>query len=482
MLTSVIRVMRHSAVYSLGALAEKGVAFFLVPLYTRFLSPADYGVLGMMVAVMAPLMILSEMGVTNGLAMTYYDSKEKSERAKAVGTALTIAVIGAVVLSAVTLAAAGSLSQLFFDTGKYTLHFRLIAFASLFEVLLLVLLSTLRVQEKSRQYVLIILFKFLLSAGMNVIFITVLGWGVRGLLISMAIAPLAVAIPLGLATAKNTGFGLSRVKAWHILHFGFPIMPAGLMSQVMGLSDRYMLQFMVGTAEVGLYSLGAQFGAIVGTVLVTPFLLAWGPFFWAVAKEPNALEIYARITTYYFLVTVSCTVALALLAKEMMIILTAPDFHSSYRVVGFLAGTSLLRGAVSPFMASISLARKTKWVPLVMAGATVVNLGLNYIMIQWWDMVGAALATMLSCALLPLGTWLIGRRYHSIQYEWGRISKIVLVGAFVLLAGWFIDTGQGAVPNALVKIMVLLLLPIGLYLTGFFRREELQKMKEWIRI
>jgi len=482
MLAHLIRVAKTSAVYSLGSLAEKGIGFFLVPMYTRYLTPEDYGVLAMLGAVVAPMAVIAGLGVSSGLTMSYnqeYDDNEQ-ERRRAVGTVLAITAISGTALLAVILILSTTFSNLFFSTPIYSTCFKLMGIAMFLETLLAVGLLVLRIQERAVRYVSVVLFKFVVGIGLNILLLVGFKWGIQGVLVSAIISSLLAWLYIGIKLTWEIKPKVSLMQFKIMFLFGFPIMFSGIIHQVMSLSDRYFIQFMVGSTELGLYSLGSRFGMIVSALVIMPFILAWGPFAWAVYREPNALETYARTTTYYLLVAGGVALVISALAREAIQIMATPDFYSAYRVVPFIALAWVIHGLVNMAALGMALAKKTWWMPIIVAIATVTNLGLNFLLVPMWGMVGAAIATAVAFSILPTGLVLVSRRYIKVPYEWARLSKIALSIGVVFGITQLVNM-DAAYINAIIKGMILLTLPVVLYITGFFQQDELQKVKDRIR-
>jgi len=412
--------------------------------------------------------------------MSYHQSNDVQERKRAVGTALATVAIGGTVLLAVTLVLSTTLSNLFFSTAAYSIYFKLMGAAMFFEALLLIGLLVLRVQERAVRYVSVVLSKFLIGVGLNVLFIVGLGWGVQGILLSMMISPLPVGLYVGAKLIREIRPRVSLAQFKSMVSYGMPLMFGSIINQVMSLSDRYFIQFMVGSTELGLYSLGCRFGMIVNALIVAPFMLAWGPFFWAVHQEPNAMETYARVTTYYLLIAGGVALIVAVLGKEAIQIMATPEFYPAHRVVPLISLAWVIHGLVNLMALGVGLAKKTKWVPAVIGIGTVINLGLNFLRIPMWGMMGAAVAIVVAFTVLPLGLLLASRRYYKVPYEWLRMGKIALAAGAVFGVSLLVST-DAAYVNAIIKGMVLLAFPVVLYVTGFFEKEELQKVRELIR-
>ena len=74
------RLGKHSAIYGLGGLVQRILAVLLLPVYTRFLSPSDYGMVETLIALTTVLVIVLRLGITNAFFRFYFDSKEAAHR------------------------------------------------------------------------------------------------------------------------------------------------------------------------------------------------------------------------------------------------------------------------------------------------------------------------------------------------------------------------------------------------------------------
>ena len=471
------KVSKHSLIYGMGTASTAVVGMFLVPLYTRYLTPADYGVLGLLATTTAVVATLVPLGVTGGLTMSYYQKKDDEEdRRKALGTAFIFLTINSLILLAILQACSGVLSSLFFQTAEYTNHFRLVFLTAFLNAGVVLTMLTLRVQQKPVRYISITITQFLISMGLNVWFLVGLKWGVYGILTSTAITAGLIYLYTVPKLIKDSALKFSWDKLKEMVHYGAPFIPSNVFGKVMRLSDRYFLIFMSTATQLGLYSMGYRMGSMVGVLLLSPFLAAWGPFFWSVHKQPNAKEIYSRIFTYYMLVIMGATLVLSVLAKEVLVILATPPFYDAYRVVPLVALSWVLLGGFNLLSVGAGLEKKTKWVPLITGVGAVVNLGLNAVFVPLWGMMGAAAATVIAFVTLPVGGLWASRRYHKIEYEWWRVFKIVALAGGVYAISLAVST-ESVVADILLKMLVLVVFPIGLWITGFFKAEEIDKAK-----
>jgi O-antigen/teichoic acid export membrane protein len=480
MFNQLLRLSKHSIVYGLGAAASQVVGFFLIPLYSRYLTPSDYGVLEIFTATMAIIGVIIPLGVTSGLAMSYYEQENEERRKAALSTAYFFLTATSLCFALILIAVAGTFSSLIFESTQYTFYFRVIFLTVFFDTGVSLTLLTLRVQEKSTNYVAITLARLVISIGLNILFVVALRKGVLGILEAHLATSAVIYLFLIPQLIKKAGLNFSIAKLKGMISFGIPYVPSNLAAWIMTIADRYFLQFLSTSTELGLYSMGYKFGMVIYALVVSPFALAWGPFLWSVAKEKNAKEIYSSVLTYFVLIGMFIALVLSVLSREVLMIVATPPFYSAYEVVPLIALSYVLFGCFSILAVGILLQKKTKHVPLITGAGAVMNLGLNYLLIPRYGMMGAAVATVISYLLLPIGSYFVSRRYYPIKYEWGRVAKIFIAAALVFVGSLFIKNDSTIIAG-LFKLLSLLGFPLLLFAFRFFKPEEIQKTKEIFR-
>src|SRR5205823_477967 len=146
-------LLRHSAIYGLGSIVARIVGVLLLPLYTRYLSPSDYGLIETLVALSAVLTAFVAQGMKSAFFRFYFDSAETERRLLVVRTAFWYVLAASSVVSAIGIVLAPQVSWLLFGTHG---HGRLVtaAFIGLWAALNYEQLTSLfRVEQRSRAYV-----------------------------------------------------------------------------------------------------------------------------------------------------------------------------------------------------------------------------------------------------------------------------------------------------------------------------------------
>lgn len=480
MFRQLLRLSKHSIVYGLGAAASSVVAFFLIPVYTRYLTPADYGGLEIFQTTLSILGIIFVMGLTTALFRSYFHYDDEEKRKTVVGTAFLFLTGTSFLFLLILMAVAGDFSALLFGSVEYAFYFRVIFLTLFFDVGIVIEFSVFRAREESRKYAIFALIRFLATAGLNILFVVVLHKGVLGILEGGLIAAFLLYSVLLRDIIKNAKLRFSIAEIKEMLSFGLPLVPAALAAWIMTMADRYFLQFLSTPTEFGLYSLGYKFGMIIQVLIVGPFTLAWGPFFWSVTEERNAKEIYSSVLTYFVLVAMAVALVLSVLSKEVLEVMAAPPFYGAYKVIPLIAVSYVSYGCYFILAPGINLEKKTKYLALIVGAGAAVNLGLNYLLIPSYGMMGAAVATVISYLLLPVGSYFVSKRYYPIKYEWDRVAKIFLAAGLVYAGSLFIRN-DSAIIASLLKLLILLSFPLLLFAFRFFKPQEIQKSKEIFR-
>lgn len=486
MFSQLLRLSKHSVIYGFGVSISQLIGFFLLPLYTRYLTPSDYGVLEIFSVTQAILSIIFVMGLNSALFMAYFNYQNEVDRKTVVSTALIFLTATSLCLSLILIATASNFSLFFFHSTQYTYFFQIIFLTLFFDTVIVIPLSIFRAKEESKKYVVVSLVRFLMNVSLNIYFIVVLGRGVLGILESGLITTgllYAFLTPIIIKDIiKETKFRFSKPDLKAMLSFGLLLVPANLGSWILTVFDRYFLLFLSNPHELGLYSLGYKFGLIIKVLIVAPFTLAWGPFFWFLVKEKNAKKVYSSVLTYFVLVGMFVALGLSVLSKDMLVIMTTPLFYGAYKVIPLIALSYVLYGCYFILSAGYHISKKTKYSPLIIGIASTINLCLNYLLIPTYGMMGAATATVISYMILPIGAFLVSRRYYPIKYEWSRILKIFLVALLIYTGSLYITNDSAIISGLLKAMMILLAYPTLLYVFGFFKPVEIQKGKDLIKV
>ena len=439
--SQISRLARHSAVYGIGGLVSRFVAVLLLPLYTRYLTPTDYGAVETLVALMAILATVLRLGIASAFFRFYFDSEDPARRLRVVRTSfwftMTMATLGLVA----GLVFAGQISEALFDTSDRTTLVRA-AFVLLWAQMNFEQITALfRAEERSTAFV-------IASLANLAITVTVTG-------------TLVVYAALLAYRRSQLGLTFDRSLLRKMNQFGLPLVPSMLALWLLTFGDRFFLLKLTDTEEVGLYSIGARIASAM-VLLLTAFRAAWPAFAYSIDDDREAKRAYAFVLTYLLFVASWMALALGLLSPWLVRLLTTPEFYESSKVVAPLAFGGVAFGGFIVVSIALGRTKRTQFNWVVTGAAAVVSVTLNLLLIPRYGMVGAAVANVCAFTVMFVGITWWSQRVFPVPYQWRRVVTAVVVAVGLTVVGKAFDV---ALPLAigLVSVYPLLLGPLGFY-------------------
>jgi O-antigen/teichoic acid export membrane protein len=458
------RLGKHSLIYGLGGLVSRILAVLLLPLYTRYLSPADYGIVETLIALTTVVGIVLAFGISSAFFRFYFDSAEPAARRRVLRTSFWFVMAMATIGLVAGVSLSPELARLLFGTSD---DWKLVAasFVGLWTGMNWAQLTNLfRVEERSVAYVSASLVNILITIGATLLLVVGLEKGPIGVIVGNFTGTLTVYAVLVFYRREQLGLEFDRSLLREMNRFGVPLMPSALFLWVTNFSDRIFLVKLADTNEVGLYSVGVRIASAMA-LLITAFRMAWPAFAYSIEDDREAKRTYAFVLTYLVVATTWVATALALLSPWIVRWIAAPAFESSSRVVGPLAFSTVAFAGYIVVSIGVGRARRTQFNWVVTGAGAAVNVALNLLLIPRYGMIGAAIATIASYTTMFLGMAWWSSRVYPVPYQWRRVAIAAGAGVALVAAGKLADGGL-PVAVALTAVYPLALLPVGFYLPG----------------
>lgn len=478
MLQRIKTLSRQLAIYGLGDVATSLVSLLLLPVYTRYLAPADYGIIAMLLTLEAFAKIVFRWGVDTAFMRLYYDCPDTGARQRLASTLFffLLSVNGALLILA--LLVSGSLSSLLFDTSQHALLVALTIANTFVVSLYFIPLQVLRIEERSAQFISLVFARSSATLVLRLVLVVAAGLGVFGVVLADILVTTVFTIVLARWFAPLIRPVFSRDVMREALSFGLPRIPHSLANQVIGIADRYFLKVYRTLDDVGLYSIGATFGLAL-KLFLSAFEFAWTPFFLGVMREPDANRIYSRVSTYAVAVLVLLVAALAAVAPELVRLFTTEGFHGAAVVTPWIALGVMFQGLYLVGSIGLVITKRTSRYPIATGIAAGTSLLANAILIPRFGALGAAWANAISYATLAGVTIGFSWRLYPIHYEWSRLLRVGVAGVLAYASGSYVVTPESPAAALIVRGLAVLAAYLGtLALTGFFHPGELRVLRE----
>ncbi len=477
MLDKIKRLGVETAVYGISTIFGRFLSFLLLPLYVNVLSTSDYGVVANVYSYIAFFNILYGCGM-EAAYFKFASSKELSSEKQIFGAAwLSIIATGALLslfiitnLSSVTsfVARAGDESVIFYAVGiLFSDSLSLIPFAAL------------RLQKRPWNFAGVRVASIALNLILNLILLIKFKMGLHGVFLSGLLSSMFTTLLLLPVILKNISFHFDRSKLKQLLRFGTPTIPAGIAGIALQVVDRPILRALTTDTAVGIYSANYRLGIFM-MLIVSMFDYAWRPFFLSNASEKNAKEIFARVTTYFFLLMMFMFLAVSLFIDNIVRIeifhrhLIHPAYWSGLPIVPIVLLAYVFTGLYVLFLPGIYIHKKTSLLPISTGIGAVINIVMNILVIPSMGIAGAAWASLVGYGAMACSLFIITQKFYPVKYEYRRLGIIAFVTGTCY--GFFRILASTSIPLILTKILILICFAGLMILLKFFEPSELRQL------
>jgi O-antigen/teichoic acid export membrane protein len=467
---------KHSIVYGFSDILSRAIGFLLIPLYTHYLTPSDYGTLELLDLTSYIIGLFLAMGIAQAVVRFYYEYSDQVRRDQVISVAMITLWVVSVAVLGILLFASPLISQIVMKSRDFYHMFNIIFITMVIGLSNEIPLTVLRIEEKSVTYLSFTLTKLTLNLTLNILFIVKFHMGVIGILYSGLIAASVMGTFITIFILRRTKISYSIPILRSMLGYSIPLMWSWFGMFVVNFGDRFFLQRMMTTADVGIYSLAYKFGMMPNILVLSPFLMIWGPKRFDLLKEPDAKEIYAKVFTYFILIQCFVGLGIVIAIKEIIQIVASPDFHDAYKYVIPILLAYIANGAYLYVQFGVHLEKKTKYLAYATILGAIINVAGNFILIPLIGIWGAAISTIIVFYFLLVFIFVPSQKFYHIPYEWGRIIHLAIVAVILFALGYFIS-----LPNvylaAAVKFAIALTFPFVLALTRFYQPGEILQIK-----
>ena len=473
----------HTTVYGLGGAAPPLLSLLLLPIFTRYLSPPEYGVIALLLTVEAAGSLVFRWGLDGAFMRLFFDCADLEKRQRLASSILVFLLAANGILLVIGLLAAPSIATGLLGTPAHAGAVRLVIVNTFVTAFFFIPLALLRIERRSSRFAKVMFSTAVATAAVRVLLVVGLGTGVFGFFLANLLVTAVLCVILGRWCAYLVRPVASREIIREALRFGLPHLPQGYAHLVMAWSDRYILSGYATMGDIGLYSIGTTLGFGVKYFL-HPFQTAWLPFIYETMNKTDARDTYRAVTNYAFLLLVFIATGLSAIANDLLRLATPPDYHGAARIVPWVATGAVLQGFYALTSVGLAITKRTIYYPLATGLAVAGSLSANLVLIPRFGIMGAAYTHVIAYAILAGAGIALSQRQYPIRYEWARLFKIAAAGLAAHALAVSAPLGVLGPLGSLVGrgMLVAFGYPAGLFALGFFRSTEIARMREVLRM
>jgi len=459
--------------YLIGSLLEKSLPFLFLPIYTNYLTPADYGVLSLVTILVAWSGKVVAAPVGNGITRNYHNPDLQSVQKEMIFSGWLFTFGQSIVFGACFVLFKDFISESYLGDIQYSKIIFLFAFVMLTQPLGTLMFSLLRIQSKAKLYVTGNFIIFSISALLQLLLLVYYELGLYAMVWGMLFTSIAKLILIFPFTIKNLSFKFNWMALKSILHFGYPLIIAAVVGVASRTLDRILINYYFDLAMVGLLALALKISSILNFSFSAPFKQTIVPIIYEkeVDKE-GQLEFVKRMTTYVVAGIMFCGLSLAVFAKEIVTLVSSnPDFYDAWKVVPFLLFATANEGAQIMFGYGMAMAKKSFMISLTSIYVFIINAILLVTLTPLLGLIGAGIAVAGASIIRNVIKGYYSNKYYGQTYE---TRKLIIIVVLVVVA--YIITYQ--LNNELLiyaipfKLLVVILYPVVIWKSNLISKAD----------
>lgn len=467
------RVSKNTLIYSVGNIGVKSVTFLLIPLYTRYLSTYEVGIIILLELLEVLYNYVAPLGMLNSLWRFFNVEKSSGNEKRLIFSHFFFILISNAVLLIFLIPLSRLVAQYYLSDASFTKLLQLFFVALFLGLARVFILTLLRIIEKALLFTVVVLIDFVLLIGLTIWFVVGFKLGLWGVIYAKLIASTLIFIIAVVHVIKSyrVHFYFANVK--RSLRYGFPLIFHGIGLLILTMSDRLIIKQLISTEASGIYGIAYKFGMILNMVLVTPFVQAWQPIMFRLENAPDQKITYQKIALHFTQIGILVWLMVSVLSRYLLQVSTVEAYHSAYIIIPWIAFSYLLYGLQNVFKSGALLHLKS----LQMTGFSLItaamNILLNFLLIPAWGILGAAIATIVSYLFLMLLVLRLSQKVLFINWRWHKMLATVFLGVGVFSLS--LVRIHHTYLNFAKDFGLILLLPVAMILLKLISLKEIKR-------
>ncbi len=475
------KIFKQASVYGIGNLARRAIGFIMIPIYTNYLSPENYGVLELLEVFSVSISImLGFQALSGSMVRIYYEYNTKKDRKSVVSTAIFISLMfGGIVAICGWLNAGFIAKNIFGNEGAYSVLVK-ISFVSLFfSIVNELYLVYLRILDKAKLYVTISVTTLAVNLFLNIILIVVYDLGVLGFVLSKLVTVSGTFIFLSVFLYGNLSISLKLEAVKRMLTFGLPLIFVQLGFFTIHFSDRYIINYYSNLSDVGLFSFAFKIAFMLTYFISDPFYQSWNVKFYEYTSESGWQKQFERIITYFMLFLFIGGLFLSMFANEVIRFIADESYFGASVFVPLLIMAQLSREIGDFFKSLLYINKRMFFVIFAITTSSILYIILSFVFIGKFGTIGAAFSKIMAWTLYMYLCLFRASKEYNINFPFKAFIRIFSICLTAYMLSQFISL-QGIIEWITDSVFFIVAL-ITIWLSKYFSIDEKTAIKATIK-
>ena len=393
------KVIRNVSFDTIGAIIPKAIGFFLLPIFTRYLSPAEYGIISYTASITIFLFAFIVLSLNTYLLRCVFDYEKEEDRKKLIGNIFLFIIIVNFLMLGLELILFPKLILIYNIKVNFHPYFKLALINNFLQVFSVVPLIIYRYKGKAINFVIINATNSFIQVIFSLILVIHFNMGVLGRYYGSLIANVIFFVVYIIIIYKNAILNLNLPQIKKGLIFSLPLVPSTFLYIIIDVSDRIILERYVPLADLGIYSVSYTLGMILQIFAYSSYL-AYEPIVFSKIGKSDFSQTMIKIKKYYLSVIFILSFLYALFAKDILTIMVSSRFRSGFKIIPIIILSTIFLSENYLFGTILMGIKKTKISLILNLIGAVINVIVNLLLIPIIGIYGAAISTLTSYLII----------------------------------------------------------------------------------
>jgi len=433
-------LIKEGGLYTLANLVTKGVSLLLIPFYSDYFTQAEYGILAMLGIAGALTAAIFSFQIYQGVGRFIAEKNQTHQEKQQIGsTGFWFTFLSYTVFLVLALLFENEIIQFLSEDETIKKSTFRLALGAIFVNSLFYSLSTqLKFLRMTKSYTLT---SFLHAIGnIALILLLALFFDLRIdsiYIASLMITPFIIFAQMFLLRDYLILY-IGKLELKKLMGFSYPLIPAAMAYLILNFSDRIIIKELTNSlAEVGVYDMAFKFSSIISIIIIS-FQSALAPILYEKHQNSDTQNQLGRIFRLFIAVGTFCGLILGYFSYETLYVFTQPNYFSASIIMPIFYLSVLISG-LGMFSPGLHIKSKTKYIPLIVILAGMVNIALNYWLIPEIGLLGAAIATMISVLFNNVLLFIVSQKLYPLQFSKGKSVTVLTIFIGLFFLGSYID-------------------------------------------
>lgn len=411
-----MNLFKSFSLYTIASFIERGIAFFLLPIFTFYLTTKDFGVLALVTSVFSFTLPIVTLGIQGAISVAYFNG-EKDNYPSYFTSSIFPPFVIAVFLSLMVFIFSAPIEDYLDIPILWILFIPIFCFLSFFNSLLLI---DYQIKNEPTKYVVFSLSNSALNIIISLLLVIIFNYGYQGRLIGQYLSITLFFIITFYVLYKKRNLLVKNVN-WintkNSLSFGLPLVPHMIGGMVINMSDRLFIDYFCGKEQLGIYNIGYVLGSAI-SILCGAFANAIIPFSYELFSI-NTYEAKAKVVKVYWLfIGLMIVIVFCIWIFTPFVFKWFVDvkFSGGAKYVIWITLGYFFQGLYLLFANLIFYLKKTKVFFYLSFINIIINLSLNYFLIPIFGPIGAAYATFISFFVFFVTIAIYGNKVYPLPW------------------------------------------------------------------